>query len=357
MAEKTEKPTDKKIKDSAKKGQSYKSKDSVAAIVLIVSAFVFDGITNLNDLAILTKKILISPTNIHIDTLLWEFFSIFIRVLLPILLACFLAGTLVSLLQSRFRLATEAVKIDFTKLNPIAGFKKIFSLNSLKELVKAFLYLLVFAISAGVFFYLWRHEIFMLYRTALDGMIRQWASLSTTFIIVFLAVALLIIVIDMITEFFLFIKNLKMEKQEVKKEYKDNEGDPHIKSARRGLHQELLSEEVKSNVRNSTFVMANPTHIALLIYYDPDIAPLPFLFSKSRGLQAKAVIKYAEKQGVPVVRDIPLARKIWRSYKKDRFIDETGLEEIMNIVSWLIRVELIRMGVDVDSLLEEEIDK
>ncbi|MGG4664648.1 EscU/YscU/HrcU family type III secretion system export apparatus switch protein [Providencia vermicola] len=357
MAEKTEKPTDKKIKDSAKKGQSYKSKDSVAAIVLIVSAFVFDGITNLNDLVILTKKILISPANIHIDTLLWEFFTVFIRVLLPVLLACFLAGTLVSLLQSRFRLATEAVKIDFTKLNPIAGFKKIFSLNSLKELVKAFLYLIVFAISAGVFFYFWRHEIFMLYRTVLDGMIQQWVSLSTTFIVVFLAVALLIIVIDMITEFFLFIKNLKMEKQEVKKEHKDNEGDPHIKSARRSIHQELLSEEVKSNVRNSTFVMANPTHIALLIYYDPDIAPLPFLFSKSRGLQAKAIIKYAEKQGVPVVRDIPLARKIWRNYKKDRFIDETGLEEIMNIVSWLIRVELIRMGVDIDNLLEDENDK
>ncbi|MEX6631892.1 EscU/YscU/HrcU family type III secretion system export apparatus switch protein, partial [Providencia rettgeri] len=80
------------------------------------------------------------------------------------------------------------------------------------------------------FFYLWRHDIFMLYRTVIDGMIHQWASLSTTFIVVFLSVALLIILVDMITEFFLFIKNLKMEKQEVKKEYKDNEGDPHIKS-------------------------------------------------------------------------------------------------------------------------------
>lgn len=357
MAEKTEKPTDKKIKDSAKKGQSYKSKDSVAAVVLVVSAFVFDGMTSLNDLAILMKRILISPTNINIDSLLWEFFIIFIGVLLPILLACFLAGTIVSLLQSRFRLATEAVKIDFTKLNPIAGLKKIFSLNSLKELIKAVLYLVVFAVSAVVFFYLWRHDIFMLYRTVIDGMIHQWANLSTTFIIVFLAVALLIIIVDMITEFFLFIKNLKMEKQEVKKEYKDNEGDPHIKSARRGMHQELLSEEVKSNVRNSTFVMANPTHIALLIYYDSDIAPLPFLFSKSRGLQAKAIIKYAKEQGVPVVRDIPLARQIWRSYKKDSFIDEAGLDEIMQIVSWLIRVELVQMGIDVDEMLEKLTNK
>ncbi|WP_369309487.1 EscU/YscU/HrcU family type III secretion system export apparatus switch protein [Providencia rettgeri] len=351
MAEKTEKPTDKKIKDSAKKGQGYKSKDSVAAIVLVVSAFIFDGVTSLEDLAILMKKILLSPSDINIDTLIWEFFIIFLGILLPILCACFLAGTIISLLQSRFRLATEAIKLDFTKLNPIAGLKKIFSLNSLKELVKAFLYLIVFAISTMVFFYLWRHEIFMLYRTMLDGMIHQWASLSTTFIIVFLAVALLIIVVDMITEFFLFIKNLKMEKQEVKKEHKDNEGDPHIKSARKSLHRELLSEEVKTNVRNSTFVMANPTHIAILIYYDPDIAPLPFLFSKSRGTLAKAIIKYAEQQGVPVIRDIPLARKIWRSYKKDSFIDEVGLEEIMQILSWLIQVELVQMGVDVDDVL------
>nr|ELR5134045.1 EscU/YscU/HrcU family type III secretion system export apparatus switch protein [Providencia rettgeri] len=353
MAEKTEKPTDKKIKDSAKKGQSYKSKDSVAAIVLVVSAFVFDGMTSLEDFAFLMRKILQSPSNINIDTLLWEFFVIFIGVLLPILLACFLAGTIISLLQNRFRLATEAIKLDFTKLNPIAGLKKIFSLNSLKELIKAFLYLIVFIVSAVVFFYLWRHDIFMLYRTVIDGMIHQWASLSTTFIVVFLSVALLIILVDMITEFFLFIKNLKMEKQEVKKEYKDNEGDPHIKSARRGLHQELLSEEVKSNVRNSTFVMANPTHIAMLIYYDSDIAPLPFLLSKSRGMQAKAIIKYAEQQGVPVVRDIPLARNIWRLYKKDSFIDENGLEEIMQIISWLIRVELVQMGIDVDEALNE----
>ena len=144
-----------------------------------------------------------------------------------------------------------------------------------------------------------------------------------------------------------------MEKQEVKKEYKDNEGNPEIKSARRGMHQELLSEEVKSNVRNSTFVMANPTHIALLIYYDSDIAPLPFLLSKSKGVQAKAIVKYAEQQGVPVIRDIVLARQIWRTYKSDSFIDENGLEDIMSIISWLVRVELIKMGIDVDAALEQ----
>ncbi|MBG5893586.1 EscU/YscU/HrcU family type III secretion system export apparatus switch protein [Providencia rettgeri] len=353
MAEKTEKPTDKKIRDSAKKGQSFKSKDSVAAIVLVVSAFVIEGVSSLYELGGLMQKIFLSPTEIKIDALLWQFFTIFLSIVLPVLFTCFLSGTIISLLQSRFRLASEAIKLDFTKLNPIAGFKKIFSLNSLKELIKAILYLIVFIISILVFFIVWRKDIFMLYRTMINGMISQWVSLCVTFIVVFLAVALIIILVDAIAEFFLYIKNLKMEKQEVKKEYKDNEGDPHIKSARRGMHQELLSEEVKSNVRNSTFVMANPTHIALLIYYDSNIAPLPFLFSKSKGAQAKAIIKYAEQQGVPVIRDIVLARQIWRSYKNDSFIDEKGLEDVMQIISWLIRIELVKMGVDIDKVLEK----
>ncbi|HDL7825980.1 TPA: EscU/YscU/HrcU family type III secretion system export apparatus switch protein [Yersinia enterocolitica] len=353
MAEKTEKPTDKKIRDSAKKGQSFKSKDMVAAVVLIAGAFAISGFSSLMGLGSLLQKILLSPTEIGVDALLDKLYKLFLMAVVPVLLACFLPGTIISLLQSRFRLATEAVKIDFSHLNPISGFKKIFSMRSLKELVKAFLYLLVFGTSAALFFILWRQEIFMLYRTTINGMIGQWAHLCITFIIVFLAVSLLILLIDTLTEFFLFMKDLKMEKQEVKKEHKDNDGDPHIKSARRGLHQELLSEEVKSNVRGSNFIMANPTHIAMAIYFNVDIAPLPFIMMKTHGLQAKAVIAYAESQGVPVVRDIPLARQIWRNYSKDSFIDEQGLDDVMYIIQWLIRVELVRMGIDVDAVLAE----
>ncbi|AJJ25348.1 EscU/YscU/HrcU family type III secretion system export apparatus switch protein [Yersinia enterocolitica] len=353
MAEKTEKPTDKKIRDSAKKGQSFKSKDMVAAVVLVSGAFAISGFSSLYGLGSLLQRILLSPSDIGVEALLDKLYSLFLQAVVPVLLACFLPGAIISLLQSRFRLATEAVKIDFSHLNPISGFKKIFALRSLKELVKAFLYLLVFATSAAVFFIFWRQEIFMLYRTTINGMISQWAHLCITFIMVFLAVALLILLIDTLTEFFLFMKDLKMEKQEVKKEYKDNDGDPHIKSARRGLHQEILSEDVKSNVRSSTFVMANPTHIAMVIYYNGDIAPVPYLMMKTRGLQAKAVIAYAESQGVPVVRDIPVARQLWRNYCKDSFINDQGLDDVMHIINWLVRVELVKMGIDVDAVLEQ----
>lgn len=353
MAEKTEKPTDKKIRDSAKKGQSFKSKDMVAAVVLVAGAFAVSGFSSLMGLGSLMQRILLSPTAMGVEALLDKLYSLFLMAVVPVLLACFLPGAIISLLQSRFRLATEAIKIDFSHLNPISGFKKIFSLRSLKELVKAFLYLLVFDASAALFFILWRQEIFMLYRTTINGMIGQWGSLCITFIIVFLAVALIILLIDTLTEFFLFMKDLKMEKQEVKKEHKDNDGDPHIKSARRGLHQELLSEEVKADVRDSNFIMANPTHIAMAIYYNTEIAPLPYIMMKTQGTQAKAIIAYAESQGVPVIRDIPLARQIWRNYRKNSFIDEQGLDDVMSIIHWLIRIELENMGIDVDAALAQ----
>ncbi|WP_227719344.1 EscU/YscU/HrcU family type III secretion system export apparatus switch protein [Yersinia proxima] len=353
MAEKTEKPTDKKIRDSAKKGQSFKSKDMVAAVVLVAGAFAVSGFSSLMGLGSLMQRILLSPTAMGVEALLDKLYSLFLMAVVPVLLACFLPGAIISLLQSRFRLATEAIKIDFSHLNPISGFKKIFSLRSLKELVKAFLYLLVFGASAALFFIFWRQEIFMLYRTTINGMIGQWGSLCITFIIVFLAVALIILLIDTLTEFFLFMKDLKMEKQEVKKEHKDNDGDPHIKSARRGLHQELLSEEVKADVRDSNFIMANPTHIAMAIYYNTEIAPLPYIMMKTQGTQAKAIIAYAESQGVPVIRDIPLARQIWRNYRKNSFIDEQGLDDVMSIIHWLIRIELENMGIDVDAALAQ----
>ncbi|MBS3050404.1 EscU/YscU/HrcU family type III secretion system export apparatus switch protein [Enterobacter mori] len=353
MAEKTEKPTAKKIRDSAKKGQSFKGKDLVAAVVLVAGAFAILGFSSLIELGGLMQRILRSPADIKLPALFNQLSGLFLQAVIPVLLACFFPGALLSLLQSRFRLATEAVKIDFSHLNPISGFKKIFSLRSLKELVKAFLYLVVFIASAVLFFILWRQEIFMNYRNTLNGMINQWVHLCIVFIVVFLAVALIVLLIDTLTEFFLFIKDLKMEKQEVKKEHKDNEGDPHIKSARRGMHQELLSEEVKSKVRDSTFVMANPTHIAIAIYFNTGVAPVPFVLLKMKGAQAKAVIKYAEKQGVPVVRDIPLARQLWRNYRMDSFIDEQGLEDVMQIVFWLMRIELEKQGIDVDAILEQ----
>ncbi|AJI95342.1 surface presentation of antigens protein spaS [Yersinia ruckeri] len=352
MAEKTEQPTDKKVRDSAKKGQSFKGKDLIAAAVLVCGALAISGFSSLTGLGHLLQKVLLSPSEIKISAYLDELYRLFLYAVIPVLLCCLLPGMLLSLLQSRFRLATEALKINFSHLNPISGFKKIFGIRPLKELVKAVLYLLAFGTSIYIFILLWRREVFMLYHAGLEEMITQWGRLCIIFIFVFLASSLILLLLDTLAELFLFIKDLKMEKQEVKKEYKENEGDPQIKQARKEIHREILSEETKNGIKNSQVVMANPTHIALGIYFDPSVAELPLIIVKAQNAQARAVIAYAEEQGIPVVRDIPLARRLYRNNSIFSFIRDDDLLDIMNILIWLKRIELEKLGISLPSAVE-----
>lgn len=345
MAEKTEKPTDKKIRDSAKKGQSFKGKDMVAAAVLVCGSLAISGFSSLKNIGELLQKVLLAPEEINIPAYLDELYQIFLYAVVPVLLFCLLPGVLLSLLQSRFRLATEALKINFSHLNPISGMKKIFGIRPLKELVKAILYLFSFSTSIYIFIMVWKRDVFMLYQAQLSEMIEQWSWLCVVFIFVFLSSSLILLLLDTLAEIYLFIKDLKMEKQEVKKEYKESEGDPMIKHVRKEIHMDILSEETKHSIKSSQLVMANPTHIALGIYFDPEVADFPVVVVKAKNAEALAVIAFAESEGIPVVRDIMLARRIYRNSNIFSFIRDNDMLDIINIIIWLKRIELEKMGI------------
>lgn len=138
---------------------------------------------------------------------------------------------------------------------------------------------------------------------------------------------------DALVDFYLYIKDLMMTKQEIKQEYKNNEGDQHIKSARKQLHRELLSEQTKANILTSKMVLANPTHIALGIYFNPTVIGLPFISVIEKNSRAVAVIAFAEKNNIPVIRNISLARRIFKTAKIYTFIDSSSIDEIMRLLT------------------------
>lgn len=342
MAEKTEKPTEKKFRDSAKKGQSFKGKDLIAAAVVASGILTVSAVTSIRSLGGVIKRVLLAPQDINIPAYLLELFQLYLGSLMPVLLACLVPGALLALLQSRFRLATEAIKINFSHLNPISGLKKIFGLRPLKELVKALLYLLVFSVSVYVFFTHWGPYIFSLCLANIEQLIARWNQLTLTFVFLFLGVALILLLLDTMAELYLFVKELKMEKQEVKKEHKNNEGDPHIKQQRKQIHRELLSEEMKSNTRQANFILANPTHIAIAIYLNWDVMPLPFISVREVNARALAVIALAEQHNIPVVRNAPLARRIYRNNRCYSYVRDDELLEVLDIYLWLRMVEAER---------------
>lgn len=346
MAEKTEKPTEKKRKDSAKKGQAFKSKDLITTVILVSGVYYLTGFFFFKDFELIYTATLLRTASININDFLIELLIILFKMILPVVVLCSTVGIFTNLLQTRFSIATEAIKLNFKALNPVEGFKKLFSMRTIKELVKSLLYLAIFILTCYLLINNDLKTVLSLYQADINGLISTWLALVRRVVLLFIACAVVTVLFDIMAEYFLHSKDLKMDKHEVKREHKESDGNPEIKHARRRIHYEILSGEEMAAIRNSKVVLANPTHIAIAIYFNPDVASLPFIALRVINLKARAAIKYAEKNGIPVIRYISLTRSIYKDYKQHSFVSlyDDALMEIMNILIWLREVEIAGMG-------------
>lgn len=336
---KTEKPTEKKKKDAAQKGQSFKSKDLVIACLILLGVqylINFSGVFTL-----MTMWRLVIENGFTHDALGYAeaMFWTGVKLFLPFLLLCIAASVFPTLLQTGFLLASKALKLNFNALNPANGFKKLFSLRTIKDVVKTLLFLTNFIIAGIIFWNKNKHVVFSQLNAEPGQIFLVWGSLLGALVYLCLSCALLVFVLDALAEYFLHIRDLKMDKQEVKREFKEQDGDPEIKSKRKELHAELLSEQIKTDIENSTVIIANPTHIAVGIYLNMEMVGIPFISVLERNQRALAVRAYAEKVGVPVVEDIRLARRIFKTHERYSFVSLEELDNVIGILVWLQQVE------------------
>lgn len=339
MANKTEKPTDKKLKDASKKGQILKSRDLTVSLIMLVGTLYLGYVFDVHHIMSILEYIL--DHNAKPD--IWDYFKAigigWLKTIVPFLLVCMFTTILVSWFQSKMKLATEAIKLKFDSLNPINGLKKIFSLKTLKEFVKAILYIVFFCLAIRVF---WGNNKSLLFKT-LDGdiisLLSDWGEMLFLLVLYCLVSMIIILIFDYIAEYFLFMKDMKMDKQEVKREYKEQEGNPEVKSKRRERHQEILSEQLKSDVSNSRLMIANPTHIAIGIYFKPNLSPIPLISVRATNQVALAIRRYAQEIGIPVIMDKKLARKIYATHRRYDYVSFENLDEILRLLLWLEDVE------------------
>jgi len=357
MAEKTEKPTDKRRKDSAKKGQTFKSKELTTTVSLLVGIYFIVHFLSFKDFMQLYSTVMLDNSKITISDFLLELTRIFFILAFTIIAIISVTGITMTLLQTRFSIATEAIKLNFKALNPVEGVKKIFNIRTVKELIKSILYLIVFVITGYILIQNDLRQALAVVHSDLNELIIQWVALAFKAVMTFMICSLIILIADFMVEYFLHFKDLKMDKHEVKRERKENDGNPEIKDARRRIHQEILSGEEMSAIRNSEVVLANPTHIAIAVYFNPEVASLPFIALRSTHQKARAAIAYAEKIGIPVVRDIALTRRIYKTYSQYSFIslNDESLMKIMNILIWLRQVEMA--GMEEPSVSEPDIEQ
>ncbi|BAE75356.1 Surface presentation of antigens protein SpaS [Sodalis glossinidius str. 'morsitans'] len=339
MSNKTEKPTPKRLRDAAKKGQAFKSRDVIIACMMLCGVCWLTSFTSLESLMDLYRQMVVGNFSLSLTAYRNALMFTALQILLPIIAMGIVASALPLLLQTGFMLATRAFKLNFQALNPTRGIKKIFSLRTAKDCVKALLYLAAFAIALMIVWRTHRQLLFEQLFANPQDIVAIWRQLLMSLVLTCLLCIVCIVILDIVAEYFLHLRSLKMDKQEVRREMKEQEGDPEIKHRRREAHMEILSEQTQADIKGSQLIIANPTHLAVGIYHNPDLTPLPFISVLERNQRALAVRDYAKKVGVSVIEDVQLARRIYYTHHLYSFVKINELDQVLRLLSWLQDVE------------------
>lgn len=347
MAEKTEKATPKKLKDARKKGQVAKIQDLPAALTFVVSiaATLMFMSSFFDQIAAFTLEMFraIPSAQTDFETRAPAYFISAIHVIMkcsfPIMLAVCLVGVIASFLIVGPVFSMEAMKFDLKKLNPIEGIKQKFKMKVLVELLKS----LAKITGAGIIIYF-----------LISGMIPQIVASvlmpitgSAQVVKDFLVAAairvgvffLFVALFDLAFQKKNFAKEMMMEKFEIKQEYKDTEGDPHIKGRRREIQREIAYQEGPSAARRAKAIITNPTHIAVAVKYNPQEEPAPVILTMGIGVTAERIIKIGVENKIPIMRNVDLARTLYAKGKISDYIPEDTYEAVAEILKWIDSLE------------------
>lgn len=346
MAEKTEKATPKKLRDAKKKGQVAKSQDLPSAFTFIVSVWVVLAASRY--LYDFLGGFLISTFNLvsqgELLPLLPQLFFKAAYVIflssLPILGVVAMIGVTINFLTVGPMFSLEVFKFDIKKFNPVQNLKSKFKLKTLVELLKS-----VLKISIATYL------IYGVMYSSLPVLIKLVSLPISSALLVFnsflmevvIKVGLFFIVVavaDYVYQKRNFATEMKMEKFEVKQEYKNTEGDPQIKGRRRQMAQEIAYQEGPSSImRRASAVVTNPTHLAVALGYNKEIDPAPYIVAMGQDLLAERMIKIAGEYNIPIVRNIPLAHRLWEEGDLYDFIPEGTYEPVAEILRWLASLQ------------------
>jgi flagellar biosynthetic protein FlhB len=333
--EKTEEASPQKLKQARDKGQVSKSQDAIQAmgfiLVFAVTALTLTSTANrLREFLYASLDSAVRrgddmPTILDVlEQALWTTFLASV----PMLGAAFVAGLISNYMQVGFLFTAEPLKPDIKKINPVDGFKNLFSkkkiVESLKQILKFTMvsYVAYGAVKESVREVVLSARIDLWTGVYICGQIMYNIALRVGFLFVIIAAA------DFFWQRHVYMKDMMMSKYDVKQEYKQSEGDPHMKAERKALAEELILHGSQQNVANADAVVVNPAHIAVAIKYDRDKGGAPKIVAKGMRKNAETIKEIARQAGVPILRNVPLAQAL---HKLD--IDEEVPEELYEAVA------------------------
>jgi type III secretion protein U len=353
MSEKTEQPTDHKLREARKDGQVAKSRDFTQAL-LIGALF---GYTLLDAGGIFRKlgEMMALPAQLHgmdfkdaVSIALAALIRHAVELLAPYVLLVLGIGLFAEAFQTGMLVSFKALMPKGERLDPVKNLKQVFTMKNFVEFIKSCLK--VVFLSFLVYFVV-RDSLDTMVKIPLAGVGAAGAALGEMVTILTINTFICFGVIaffDMVWQRYSHRKELMMSMEEIKQEFKQMEGDPHMKNHRKELAREIALGEMIERTREASVVVTNPTHIAVSLYYEEGKTPLPIVLSKGEGYVAEAIKRVAEEEGVPVLQNIPLARALNSQAQLGQYIPSELIEPVAELLLALRKLAEQREQEDFD---------
>lgn len=343
---KTEQATPKRLSDSKKKGEVAKSSDFNSAVSFLAFALLLGTLGQYlfsNSMEMMKGSLEAGFRDVasagDAGGLLMYSIESILMIFLPFGLLAMVLALASNLVQVGFIFTAEPLKPDFKRLNPVEGFKNIFSARSMFNLVKNLFKLLIVSLVTYDGLKKIIKQITNSGQIGIENIYPFFIGIVSTLSINIALLMIVLGIIDFIFQKREFKKKLMMTKQEIKEEYKQMEGDPKIKAARQQRQRQLSMSRTMQSVEEATVVITNPTHIAIALRYKQGEDQAPVVMAKGLDYRALKIKEKAREKGIPVIENKPLARAMYSNVEAGSFVPVELYQAIAEVLAMVYQME------------------
>ncbi len=344
--ERTEQATPKRREEAREKGQVAKSREipSVAVLIVCLAFFYFNSSGMLDQFRRLLKISFQQAAYVQVEIgniqsiILWYSYQAFF-ILLPLFVTVIAVALLSNIIQVGFLIAPESVMPKFSKIDPLKGFGRLFSLKSFIELLKTIFKMLLVGLVAYVVVRNDLSHLTLLMDMAVMQIIHFIGMQSFKILTASCALLIILAIFDYLYQRYEHEKSIKMTREELKREMKNTEGDPLIKARIRRIQREMAKKRMMAAVPKADVIITNPIHLAVAISYDHKKMKSPVVVAKGAGLIAEKIKEIAKKNDIPLVENKTVAQVLFKSVKIGSAIPEDMYRAVAEILAYVYKLK------------------
>lgn len=344
---KTEEPSHKKLEEAREKGQIASTRElnhffmllaMLAFITTLAHTVSRDGINLLSPFITAPDQVEMSVGGVN--ELMHEVVYGFIALLAIPFLLSFAAALAPAILQRKWVFSTEHTRPKLDKISPLSGFKRIYGMKAMIEFLRNFLKIIIVMIISVSVALPFRHELPAILRATDELAMLSYSGEIARRTLVALAIFLFLLsILDYLYQRFTLLKSLRMSKQEQKDEYRQQEGDPHMKGKLKQIRRERAKKRMMANVPKADVIITNPTHYAVALQYDAAKMKAPRLLAKGADAVAARIRERALEHKIPIVRNPPLARILYDTTEIDDEIPVEHYQAVAKIIGYVYKLK------------------